>query len=97
MEHEQRYLESGATSRNKWGEIDRARDDKKREIFLLKCELAENLGSSGWNDVAQYILREDPRVQKFIVEEFMTLYNKRPRRYGKRGTAMSKRGRKSVS
>ena len=41
---------------------DRARKDLKKDIFYLQCELAEEQGHSGWNEVAHYILDEDPRV-----------------------------------
>ena len=63
---------------------DHARKDLTKEIYRLRCLLSELQGSSGWNQVAHYILDEDPRVQSFIMSEFRTLYGikeKKMRRY----------------
>ena len=81
---------------NEFGAIS-VREDHKRDIFLLKCDITQKEGRAGWDEVTHYILREDPRIQKFIVDEFRALYNKRTRKQKRETAMLAKRGRKYLS
>ena len=96
---EQAFLESGASCKNKHGEIDYVRKDCKREIFEQECLIAETEGPEGWNDVGRFVLDQDPRIQKFVYDEMMACLGhkmqKRMRKKDKKTMSQDRMGRKS--